>query len=42
MGFGIRDLHVTLPRTCEFSENWHRKGRTFLMDINEVTFTGVS
>jgi hypothetical protein len=42
MGFGMRDLHVTLLSTCEFSENWHRKGRTFLMGVNEVTFSGVS
>jgi hypothetical protein len=42
MGFGIRDLHATLLRTCEFSEKWHRKGPTFLMGVNEITFTGVS
>ena len=41
MGFGIRDLHATLLRTCEFSEKWHRKGTAFLMGVNEITFTGV-
>jgi hypothetical protein len=42
MGFGIRDLHLMLLRICEFSANWHRQGRTFLIGVNEITFTSVS
>jgi len=42
LGFGIRVLHVMLLRTGEFGENRHRKGRTFVLGVNEITFTGVS
>jgi len=31
-----------LLRTGEFGENRHRKGRTFVLGVNEITFTGVS
>jgi hypothetical protein len=37
--FGITVLQVMLFSICEFSENPHREGRTFLMVINEITYT---
>ena len=37
--FGIWDLNIMLFNICEFHENWCKKSHSFLMGINEITFT---
>ena len=32
--FGARDLNIMLLSICEFCENWHREGQTFLARLN--------
>jgi hypothetical protein len=39
--FAVRHLHVMLLSILEFGENRRREGRTFLMGVNEITWTRV-